>query len=462
MSVIMLRALARPHWALQARAGNVTPGLTLPARFLMQSAMGSQPETDSRVKGAFLGSLVADALCLGSHYEYDAPTIKAAYGGNIGGYMAPGEHLGGTTHGVGWGRRNYHPGQRAGDGTDYGEYNLLVLEFLASRPPAAYSTPIALAELLPFWAERLCSDAWGAWRCSQSIGTLQQLQGGERDLTRLGGISNAMSMRSAAAIAAFRDEDAAAAAARAVMFTHRAEEALVGGEFFTRVAWQVALDGATPREAIDAVSGRMSPWVQEQVDKGVAKYEEATDPTKPLAAEEFCDDLAMTSMAKLWDVGRSEPIKVSFCDGSCNASVASLAQPRSALPRTVQPCLALTLLDSSEPQPSLISQPPRCAHCFTRGSIPSARPCGRWARRVPPRARCRPAYTSSSSIVTTLAPLPVPTRWWAGTTPRAPWRLAWCLGPTTALTQSRASCSKASTRGRAAWSSSRGCSRRSV
>merc|ERR1711918_252527 len=37
---------------------------------------------------------------------------------------------------------------------------------------------------------------------------------------------------------------------------------------------------------------------------------EATDPAKPLSKEEFVDDLALTSMARLWDVGKSEPIKV--------------------------------------------------------------------------------------------------------------------------------------------------------
>merc|ERR1712003_152984 len=48
----------------------------------------------------------------------------------------------------------------------------------------------------------------------------------------------------------------------------------------------------------------------EQVRKGLAKYEEVMDPTKPLGKEEFVDDLAMTSMARLWDVGKTEPIKV--------------------------------------------------------------------------------------------------------------------------------------------------------
>ena len=62
------------------------------------------------IGGAIYGSLVADALTLGSHYEYDAKVIKSAYGGTISEFMGPGEKMGGSTHGVGWGRRNYHPG----------------------------------------------------------------------------------------------------------------------------------------------------------------------------------------------------------------------------------------------------------------------------------------------------------------------------------------------------------------
>merc|ERR1712230_116748 len=40
------------------------------------------------------------------------------------------------------------------------------------------------------------------------------------------------------------------------------------------------------------------------------KVREATDPESPLSKEEFADDLAATSMARLWDVGKTEPIKV--------------------------------------------------------------------------------------------------------------------------------------------------------
>ena len=74
------------------------------ATMLVQIILAATATSETeRIKGAFFGALVADALCLGSHYEYDAPTIKRAYGGTLTTYMGPGEQMGGTTHGVGWG-----------------------------------------------------------------------------------------------------------------------------------------------------------------------------------------------------------------------------------------------------------------------------------------------------------------------------------------------------------------------
>merc|ERR1712039_520403 len=69
-------------------------------------------------------------------------------------------------------------------------------------------------------------------------------------------------------------------------------------------------DGLKPSEAIDAVAAKMSKWYKQKAKQGIAKFEEATDPKQPLSKEEFVDDLAATSMARLWDVGKSEPIKV--------------------------------------------------------------------------------------------------------------------------------------------------------
>ncbi|CAJ1356697.1 unnamed protein product [Effrenium voratum] len=273
---------------------------------LLALPVASQTVRD-KIEGAFFGALVADAFCLGSHYEYDAKVIKQAYGGIIQRFMAPGESMGGTTHGVGWGRRNYHPGQKAGDQTDYGEYNLIGLEYLASRS-ASDTSPIRLDGLIPHWKERVTAKSWGAWLCTQTKQTLAQVwQNVPYD--QLGGNSNAMALRHAAAYAVFDTEEGVAKAARTLMFTHRNSEALGGGEFFARVAFRVIHQGLTPRQAIEQVAEQM-PRYKEKAKQGIAKFQEATDPTKPLSKEEFVDDLAMTSMARLWDVGKSEPIKV--------------------------------------------------------------------------------------------------------------------------------------------------------
>ena len=42
------------------------------AHVLAAAVLVAVPTEEERLRGAFFGSLVADALCLGSHYEYDA------------------------------------------------------------------------------------------------------------------------------------------------------------------------------------------------------------------------------------------------------------------------------------------------------------------------------------------------------------------------------------------------------
>merc|ERR1711968_382349 len=58
------------------------------------------------------------------------------------------------------------------------------------------------------------------------------------------------------------------------------------------------------------VKPEMNGWFQKKVQQGLDKVKEATDPSTDLSKEAFVDDLALTSMARLWDVGKSEPIKV--------------------------------------------------------------------------------------------------------------------------------------------------------
>lgn len=261
---------------------------------------------EEAIKGAFFGAIVGDALCLGSHYEYDAQKIFEAYGKKpIERFMSPGEMMGGETHGIGWGQRNYHPGKKAGGTTDYGDYNIVVLEHLAmtAEPPRAFN----VSEIIPHWMNRL-ENGWGSWICTMTKETYAQVKQ-NIPIEHLGGISNAMAIRHVAAHGYYETEEEVVAAARKSMFTHKNAEALGGGEFFARVTHRV-LNGQTPQEAIENVGVQMGGFFEAKTAQAIAKFKEATDPTSALFKEQFADDLALTSMARLWDIGRSEPIRV--------------------------------------------------------------------------------------------------------------------------------------------------------
>ncbi|MFK5937265.1 MAG: ADP-ribosylglycohydrolase family protein [Sulfurimonas sp.] len=259
-----------------------------------------------RIRGAFYGAIVGDALCLGSHYEYDAQKIYNAYGQKpIEKFMSPGEMMGGSTHGIGWGERNYHPGKKAGGTTDYGDYNILVLEHLAAT--AEPKRDFSVQALIPHWMNRF-ENAWGSWICTMTKETYAQVKQ-NIPVEQLGGISNAMAIRHVAAYAYYDTEEEIATVARKAMFTHKSEEALSGGEFFARVTFRV-IHGEKPADAIENVAVGMSEFIQGKVAQAIAKYKEAIDDSSALFQEQFTDDLAITSMARLWDIGRSEPIRV--------------------------------------------------------------------------------------------------------------------------------------------------------
>ncbi len=258
------------------------------------------------IKGAFFGGVIADALCLGSHYEYDAEKIYKAYGNKpIDRFMSPGEMMGGETHGIGWGQRNYHPKKKAGGNTDYGDYNILVLEYLATvaNPAQAFD----VSKMIPHWMNRL-EHSWGSWICTMTKETYAQVKQGV-PTAHLGGMSNAMAIRHLAAHAYYDEEDEVAQVARQTMFTHKDLHALGGGEFFARVTHKV-INGTHPKDAILEVSKKMGGFFEEKVMQAIEKVEEEANVDSDLSKEKFSDDLALTSMARLWDVGRSEPIKV--------------------------------------------------------------------------------------------------------------------------------------------------------
>jgi ADP-ribosylglycohydrolase len=154
---------------------------------------------------------------------------------------------------------------------------------------------------------------WRSWMCTMTKTTLQQVANGTPH-HQLGGRSNAMALRAAAAYGYFTHEEDVVHAFRTAMFTHRDPSALDGGEFFARVTWRVVHGGGKValRAAIEEVAAlpSSSPFVKQKVAQALAKVDEAVDPESALSREEFVDDLAITSMARLWDVGKTEPIKV--------------------------------------------------------------------------------------------------------------------------------------------------------
>jgi ADP-ribosylglycohydrolase len=266
----------------------------------------SEIDKKDSIRGAFFGAIVADALCLGSHYEYDAQKIHEAYGKKpIDKFMSPGEHMGGETHGIGWGQRNYHPGKSAGGTTDYGDYNILVLEHLATiaNPARVFD----VAAFLPHWVHRL-ETSWGSWICTMTRETYAQVKQGIA-VPILGGVSNAMAIRHVAAHAYYDNEEELVEVAKKTMFTHRNAHALGGGEFFARVTHRV-IHGETPAIALSDVAKLMGGFFEDKTTQARDKCREESDTSSDLSKEKFSDDLAITSMARLWDVGRSEPIKV--------------------------------------------------------------------------------------------------------------------------------------------------------
>lgn len=219
------------------------------------------------------------------------------------------------THGVGWGARNYHPGKHAGDNTDYGDGNLFVLEYLASggkdRRPFSVQHYVDTHWRAQYvnWQQGQCR-ACRAWIDSMVRTVLSNLEQGV-PLQQAGGVSNGQVVRFAGALGVWDAEADLVAVARSLTeFTNRNPEPIAASEFWARVVHRV-LRGVEPRAAmVSAAEVMHNTFITAKVQQALTKVDEALDPSTALAQQEFADDLALTSMARLWDVGKSEPIRV--------------------------------------------------------------------------------------------------------------------------------------------------------
>ena len=132
-------------------------------------------------------------------------------------------------------------------------------------------------------------------------------------LHRAGGYSNAQVVRFPAALGVYAHEgELVTAAQESTRLTNHHQEPVLAAAFWARVAFRIVHGDERSYQAImEEVAGILkNDFIHTKLQQAIAKVQEATDPNKPLSQEKYVDDLALTSMARLWDVGRSEPIKV--------------------------------------------------------------------------------------------------------------------------------------------------------
>ncbi|KAK3269456.1 hypothetical protein CYMTET_22107 [Cymbomonas tetramitiformis] len=296
---------------------------------IILTSPASSTSVFEKAKASFFGGLVGDALSLGAHYEYDAPKIKKMVG-QYRDFLGPGEKMGGMTHGVGWGKHNYHPGKGAGDLSDAGEVAIMLLEYLTYNG-GRYSFD-GYAE---YWLKRI-REGYGQCnfhtvkdgKCPpgqkpgylnggsrQTLRNLAQRPNAKGD-DRKHLAANVNCLVSAThfgpLLAVETDEKSLAEhAASTVYLSHSNEEPVKAAGFLSKSIYHIIHEGLNVDKALEVAAAEMNDdFITEKLETAKAKVEEVLDRKRPLSKEEFADDLALTSLARLWDVGKTEPIKV--------------------------------------------------------------------------------------------------------------------------------------------------------
>jgi hypothetical protein len=297
------------------------------------------PHAFARVRVALLAALSGDALALGGHYEYDARVLVTKCGGPCSDFFAPG-----SNYGVGWGRANYHPGKVAGDLTDAGDVVLMTLEHVATL--ATRGTPYNFDGFEAHWRTEITERGYGS--CNfQSVGRDAvgcppglrpgYLNGGTRmtleavfaAMQHNGGVMPVGEARKALAanvncLAAAThflplfliESDEATLVANAVStvyLSHGNRDPVAAAAFLARALYRLIHRGDSLLHALQGAADAVGDaFISTCLANAIAKVQEVEAVGSQLGAlgAPFTDDAACTSMARLWDVGRSEPIKV--------------------------------------------------------------------------------------------------------------------------------------------------------
>ena len=252
-------------------------------------------------------------------------------------------------YGVGWGRANYHPGVKAGDGTDAGAVAVFLLEHLVASG-GRYSFDGYAAH----WLKQI-QDGYGS--CNfQSVGREftgecppgmkpGYLNGGTRRtldaLQRYPGAKGDQRKALAADVNCLvsathwppllllpyaTEEELARDAVSTVYLSHRNRDPVAAAEFLSRAVFRIVHGGESLEGALrGAAAAQGDAFITARLDEALAKVAEAADASSQLASQgRFTDDVAITSLARLWEVGKDEPIKVgkaSPVEGALPASI---------------------------------------------------------------------------------------------------------------------------------------------
>jgi len=284
-----------------------------------------------KVERAFVGGLIGDALSLGGHYEYDAKKIKQ--NGGFKSYSPPGE----ANNGIGWGTANYHPGKKAGDLTDSGEVAIMLLDHLVELKRGGALASYSFDSYAQHW-KRAIDDGYGS--CNfMSVGreakgcppglkpgyingaSRRTLQALTQHPTATGQARRALAADVNCLIAATHflplflvesdQEVLVRQAVDTVYLSHRHADPLAAAEFLARAMFLIIHRGADLEGALTAAAAATSnPLVAKWLADAQQKVAEALDPSSQLYRAELVDDTAITSMSRLWDIGKTEPIKI--------------------------------------------------------------------------------------------------------------------------------------------------------
>ena len=298
--------------------------MALPAQIVAMNVV-------ARVKSSFLLGLMGDALALGGHYEYDARKIKSR--GGFQNYADPGT----DNHGIGWGQANYHPGKKAGDLTDAGEVAIMLLAHLVEVKKQRSS--FTFDSFADYWKLEIdngygsCNfmsvgrDAkgcppglkpgyinGGSRRTLEALARQPQAKGQQRKFLAADVNCLVAATHFVPLLFVTDDEETFVAQARdTVYISHKNSDPVAAAEFLARSLFRLT---RTPRThtldsaLTEAAAATNYPLVSTWLENARAKVREANDPASALSREELVDDVAITSMSRLWDVGKSEPIKI--------------------------------------------------------------------------------------------------------------------------------------------------------